>query len=56
VAGIVMTPWPDEPSPMERSNRETIGRLCGIPVSTLPLTRPDALAEAGAGLPVDDWL
>lgn len=56
VAGVVMTPWPGEPSAMERSNRETIERLSGVPVSTLPLTRPGALAEAGASLPVDDWL
>ena len=56
VAGVVMTPWPAEPSVMERSNRETVERLAGVQVSTLPPPRPDALAEAGAGLPVDDWL
>jgi len=56
VAGVVLTPWPDQPSGMERSNRETIKRLSGIGVSALPPTRPDALAEAGASLPVDDWL
>jgi hypothetical protein len=41
---------------MERSNRETIERLSGIGVSALPPTSPDTLAEAGASLPVDDWL
>ena len=56
VAGIVMTPWPSEPSAMERSNRETIARLSGTEVSGLPLVSPDELAEAGASLPVDDWL
>jgi dethiobiotin synthetase len=56
VAGVVLTPWPDEPSGMERSNRETIERLSGIGVSALPPTRPNALAEAGASLPVADWL
>jgi dethiobiotin synthetase len=56
VAGVVMTPWPDEPSPMERSNRETVERLSGIQVSALPVAAPDALDEAGASLPVDDWL
>ena len=56
VAGVVMTPWPDEPSAMELSNRDTVERLSGTEVSTLPLTSPDALDEAGAGLPVADWL
>lgn len=27
VAGVVLTPWPPEPSAMERSNRDTIARL-----------------------------
>ena len=27
VAGVVMTPWPDEPTEMERSNRATVERL-----------------------------
>ncbi len=56
VAGIVMTPWPDEPSAMERSNRETVERLLGVPVTGLAPTTPERLAEAGASLPVDDWL
>ena len=56
VAGVVMTPWPDEPEPIELSNRATVERLGGVNVSGLPPTRPDALAEAGASLPLDDWL
>jgi dethiobiotin synthetase len=56
VTGIVMTPWPDEPTPVERSNRATVERLAGAPVSMLPRTTPDALAQAGARLPLDDWL
>lgn len=56
VAGIVMTPWPDEPSPMELSNRATVERLSGVRVSGLPRTTPDRLADAGARLPIDDWL
>jgi dethiobiotin synthetase len=56
VAGIVMTPWPDEPSAMERSNRETVERLAGVAVTGLSPTTPERLAEAGASLPVDDWL
>jgi dethiobiotin synthetase len=56
VAGVVMTPWPDEPSRMERSNRDTIARLGDVTVTELPRTTPDRLAEAGASLPVEDWL
>jgi dethiobiotin synthetase len=54
--GIVMTPWPSSPEPIELSNRETVERLSGIPVSGLPPTDPGSLAEAAAQLPLDDWL
>ena len=56
VAGVVMTPWPDEPAQLERSNRETAERLSGVPVSGLPPTDRNGLADAGASLPLDDWL
>jgi dethiobiotin synthetase len=56
VAGVVMTPWPDVPAEIERSNRETIERLARVPVSGLPHTDRRRLAEAGASLPLDDWL
>jgi dethiobiotin synthetase len=56
VAGVVMTPWSDQPRPIEVSNRATIERLGGVRVSGLPPTRPDSLAQAGAGLPLDEWL
>lgn len=58
VRAVVLTPWPDEPSVMERSNRETIARLGGVAVATLPATTPDVadLARAGATLPFDGWL
>jgi len=56
VAAVVMTPWPDDPSPMEQSNRDTIARLGDVEVTGLPRTTPDRLAEAGASLPVEDWL
>src|SRR5688500_4913185 len=45
VAGVVMTPWPSEPEPIERSNRDTIERLAGVPVYGLPPTDPDSLAS-----------
>jgi len=56
VAGVVMTPWPDEPAEIERSNRETIERLSRVPVSCLPHTDRERLGEAGGSLPLDDWL
>jgi dethiobiotin synthetase len=56
VAGVVMTPWTERPSPMERSNRTTVEQLGRVAVSGLPRATPDGLAEAGAALPVDDWL
>jgi dethiobiotin synthetase len=56
VVGVVMTPWPDEPAEIERSNRATVERLAAVPVSGLPPTTPDRLADAGERLPIDDWL
>jgi dethiobiotin synthetase len=56
VAGIVMTPWPEHPEPIERSNRETVERVSGVAVSGLPPATPATLAAAGATLPLDDWL
>jgi dethiobiotin synthetase len=56
VQAVVLTPWPAEPSAMERSNRETIERFAEVPVVGLPPTDRDSLAQAGAGLPVSDWL
>jgi len=55
VAGIVMTPWPERPEPIEVSNRETVERLAGVPVSALAPATPDRLAEAGRALPLDEW-
>jgi dethiobiotin synthetase len=55
VAGVVMTPWPEEPEPIELSNRATVKRLAGVPVDGLPHTDPGSLAAAGAALPLDDW-
>jgi dethiobiotin synthetase len=43
LAAVVLTPWSDDPSAMEQSNRSTIGALTGAEVLTLPeidLARP----------------
>jgi dethiobiotin synthetase len=37
VAAVVLTPWPEQPTEIERSNRETIEALGGVKVLTLPL-------------------
>ena len=56
VQAVVLTPWPEEPSEIERSNRETIATLASVAVATLPRATPADLADAGATLPIDDWL
>jgi dethiobiotin synthetase len=56
VVGVVMTPWPETPEPIELSNRATVERLGGAPVSGLPPTDPGSLASAGSHLPLDEWL
>ena len=59
VLAVVITPWPDEPSAMERSNRETIERLGKVEVHTIPLLPsglPADLASAGEALPLKSWL
>ncbi len=43
VASVVLTPWPDWPRELERSNRATIAELGEVPVKVLPrldLSRP----------------
>lgn len=56
IQAVVLTPWPDEPEPIHRSNLDTIERFGEVPVIGLPVTDPRRLAEAGAALPVSDWL
>jgi dethiobiotin synthetase len=59
VAGVVLTPWPDEPGAIERSNHRTIERLGEVEVATLPRVAradPELLAAAGAELPLQRWL
>ncbi len=36
VTAVVLTPWPDEPEQIERSNRETIAALGDVQVEALP--------------------
>jgi dethiobiotin synthetase len=59
VAAVVLTPWPAEPSEMERSNRETIARLGEVEVAALgeiASANIDELTRAGDALPWRRWL
>lgn len=59
VQAVVITPWPDEPSALERSNWETIAALGKVEVAGLPyVSDPDraGLATAGKRLPWRRWL
>jgi dethiobiotin synthetase len=59
VAGVVLTPWPERPGVIERSNRDTIAELGEVEVATLaPVAAPQAaaLARAATGLPLERWL
>jgi dethiobiotin synthetase len=56
VAAVVITPWPEAPTDMERSNRQTIESLGDVRVCGLPPTTPRDLASAGAALPLDALL
>jgi dethiobiotin synthetase len=59
VLGVVLTPWPDDPGTIERSNAETIAELGSVEVALLPFVDgadPGSLALAGARLPLGRWL
>jgi len=59
IRAVVLTPWPAQPTVLERSNRETIETLGGVEVATLPTVAPltpAALAAAGDALHYERWL
>jgi dethiobiotin synthetase len=58
VRAVVLTPWPAEPSDMQRSNAEAIRRLGRIEVAALREVGIEVpqLALAGATLPYERWL
>jgi dethiobiotin synthetase len=59
VRAVVLTPWPSEPSEIERSNRDTIASLGDVEVACLgcvPSPAMTVLAHAGATLPWRRWL
>jgi dethiobiotin synthetase len=59
VRAVVLTPWPAEPSVMERSNRETIARIGDVEVhglARMPTPALHELTRAGTALPWRRWL
>jgi dethiobiotin synthetase len=59
VAAVVLTPWPESPSEIELSNRETIARLGAVEVAVLeeiPSADITKLRSAGERLPWRGWL
>jgi dethiobiotin synthetase len=59
VCAVVLTPWPEQPSKLEQSNRATIARLGNVEVVGLgPVASPTVadLARAGDALPWREWL
>lgn len=59
VCAVVLTPWPAQPTTLERSNRESIARLGEVEVAGLDHVHgPNAaeLAHAGSGLPWQRWI
>jgi dethiobiotin synthetase len=55
VASVVITPWPAMAGEMERSNRETIARLGGVEVETLPMLAVRSIGPQ-RDLPVERWV
>lgn len=56
---VVLGPWPDAPSAMLRSNRETIAATAEVEVVTLPhvdAADAAALREASSGWDVEAWV
>jgi dethiobiotin synthetase len=59
VRAVVLTPWPEHPTEMERSNRDTIASLGEVDVEVLePVTTAETseLARAGSRLPWRRWV
>ena len=49
VASVVLTPWPEEPGEIERSNRETIAALGVVKVEELPHSAEFSAPESRRG-------
>ena len=56
VAGVVLSPWPADPSGLELSNVATFEALAGVPVSRFSHVSSTDLPRAGDLLPLHLWL
>jgi dethiobiotin synthetase len=57
VRAVVLTPWPAKPSDMHHSNRDTIGRLGNVEVTTLSeLDLRQTALDPQPQLPVERWV
>lgn len=59
VRGVVLGPWPEEPTLMQESNRDTISARGQVEVACLPAASsgtPAELLRVGHGLPLERWL
>ena len=56
VAGVVLNPWPPQPTAVETSNRAGVERLARVPVATFGHVELADLAREGTRLPVHSWL
>jgi dethiobiotin synthetase len=56
VVGVVLTPWPEEPGEIERSNLETIARVGRVPVHTLGEVYTGPPISPVGEMPLDEWL
>jgi dethiobiotin synthetase len=56
VAGLVLTPWPEDPDAVQRSNLETIASVGATPVHTLGELYTGPPISSVGDLPLDTWL
>jgi dethiobiotin synthetase len=56
VAAVVFTRWPEQPSEMELSNRDTVAALGQVEVATLGELYTGPPVNPVSGLPIDSWL
>ena len=59
VRAVVLTCWPEQPTTIELSNRDTIAHLGQVEVATLPTVarpEPGLLAAAGLSLAGERWI
>jgi dethiobiotin synthetase len=59
IASVVLTPWPQQPEEIHRSNRSTIARLGSVAVCSLRRIagpEPEVLRTAATDLPFERWL